>query len=404
MENEWSRRIEELTMTVRTEATLREQSRKSIQHRLIKYNAYDNIDEEERNYLEKTLLLSLRHLANTIYTNLHSTSPPKPLSINPGHNRNNIKYDAFGVINLKPPEEIKFVASKLDSQRLMLHVIMRVIELLNKDGYMTFRGLYYLSLDICRKNVNRLSRALDDISCVVGCSRVHLRILNQSKGLVYGDLRFKLKTGELYDCQSHIDGIRLPTPCAPIVELTSNAKFIIVIEKDSVFQKILTQEKKSNFVKNYKCILFTARGYPDINSRAFLNHLWTRLKIPILALTDADPHGLEIVCCYKFGCYATASEAQYLAVPQIRWLGLLPSDVQKRSPSQSSTLELNEYDRAKIRSLLERPYLKDRPEWREQLLIMRDEKKAELEAIDNEGHDYLVKTYLPNKLKHGAWL
>ena len=57
----------------------------------------------------------------------------------------------------------------------------------------------------------------------------------------------------------------------------------------------------------YSCILFTnvivevsiwfprlqAKGFPDINTRIFLKKIWENLKIPILALMDADPHGMS---------------------------------------------------------------------------------------------------------------
>ena len=36
-----------------------------------------------------------------------------------------------------------------------------------------------------------------------------------------------------------------------------------------------------------------AKGFPDINTRIFLKKIWENLKIPILALVDADPHGMS---------------------------------------------------------------------------------------------------------------
>jgi DNA topoisomerase VI subunit A len=222
--------------------------------------------------------------------------------------------------------------------------------------------------------------------------------------LVYGNLKFKLKNNEKFDCLSSNEGVRIPTPHIPIVDIESDARLIIIIEKDSVLQKIIKQESSTNFVDNYKVILFTARGYPDLNSRAFLKKLWMHLKIPIFALTDGDPHGAEIACCYKFGCFATASESSYLAIPQIRWLGLLPSDVEKHPISQSSLINLTENDHNKLKSMCKRPYLRRRTEWLYQLGLMRDMgKKAELESIDIHG-DYLTRTFIPNKLRYASWV
>ena len=43
------------------------------------------------------------------------------------------------------------------------------------------------------------------------------------------------------------------------------------------------------------------KGYPDIATRKLLCILWRNLKIPVLALTDADPYGIHIAAIYKFG-------------------------------------------------------------------------------------------------------
>ena len=32
-----------------------------------------------------------------------------------------------------------------------------------------------------------------------------------------------------------------------------------------------------------------------------IHKLWSTLTIPVLALVDADPYGVEILCIYKFG-------------------------------------------------------------------------------------------------------
>lgn len=356
----------------------------------------------------------------------------------------NYTYDNYGVIHLKSKKHIKFSVNK-SRQALMLSIISKVVKLIGTDQYMTQRELYYKSVEFCRRrprsrptntqgqtqntfqptenstinsqggsqlnssqriqySTAKLDETLNDICCLVGCSRVHLHILAQAKGLLYGDLKFQLKNGAKFDCLSNREGIQIPNSHVTITKIESNAKCIIVVEKDSVLQKILNQEPKTNFVKNYNVILMTAKGYPDLNSRVFLNFLWSKLSIPILVLTDADPHGAEIVCSYKFGCYRTAYEGPNAAVPQARWLGLLPSDVAKLSLPEQKLIPQTNLDRRKTSSLLSRPYLRDKPAWREQLELMRSSgKKAELESIDESG-EFLVTTYLPNKLRYASWI
>ena len=38
--------------------------------------------------------------------------------------------------------------------------------------------------------------------------------------------------------------------------------------------------------------LFQGKGFPDMNTRLLLRRLWDVFSIPILALVDADPHGM----------------------------------------------------------------------------------------------------------------
>lgn len=62
-------------------------------------------------------------------------------------------------------------------------------------------------------------------------------------------------------------------------------------------------------------------GYPDFGTRCFLRKLskvgFGSSSIPILVLTDADPHGLAIAYCYM----------QELRECRIQWLGARHSDV-----------------------------------------------------------------------------
>lgn len=383
--------------------------------------------EPDSHYVCLDDLTNLRE-RETSQTSQHSTMSllyrPKSLLLVDRSSQANYVYDRFGVVHMKGKRTVKFNTPSLTKQALLLHVIAKVLKLLETGAYSTKRELYYLSLAFCRvrekksnqsqlnsqrslsgrHSTRKLDAALDDICCLVGCSKVHLHIVTQPKGLVFGNLKFRVGDGPLEDCAARKDALTIPSGQEPILYVESDARFILVLEKDCVLQKIINHDAGKEFVRDYQVILVTGKGYPDINTRAFLNFLWLKLKIPVLALTDADPHGLEIVCSYKFGCYATAYESATLTVPHIKWLGLLPGDVSRLSLPDSKTIPQTQTDVRKISSLIARPYIKSRPLWMKQLQIMRDlKRKAELESLDSTG-EYLVKTYLPNKLRYASWL
>lgn len=401
-------------------------SNKWYKQRLFNGNFFEDIDSPRRQYLDRVLCQSMSSLGQQIKNNIRNdardddsldsrqSKTDNTLPLVDLKNRANFKYGKNGLIRLKSIDEVKFTARSVAVQSFYLHIIAKTIKLIQNNDYMTKRELYYVSLEFCRyrsqkqttahHSPKKLDLALHELCCLLGCSPVHLHIVAQSKGIVYGDLTFKLKSGEIFQCLSRKEGLSIPTAQIPIVEVTSNAKFILIVEKDSIMQKILSQETNSNFIRDYKVILFTARGYPDTTSKAFVNLVWSKLNIPVFALTDADPHGLEIVCNYKFGSYSSAYETGHCVLPNLRWLGLLPSEVMRLSRPGMQTLPHSPNDMRKIESLLKRPYLQSRPNWLEQIELMRDiGHKAELESLDADGC-YLVRTYLPNKLRYASWL
>lgn len=56
-----------------------------------------------------------------------------------------------------------------------------------------------------------------------------------------------------------------------------------------------------NLIIKFNLIDFQGKGYPDINTRLFVKQVSRKLNIPILALVDANPYGIEIMCVYRFG-------------------------------------------------------------------------------------------------------
>lgn len=69
-------------------------------------------------------------------------------------------------------------------------------------------------------------------------------------------------------------------------------------------------------------MLVTAKGYPDLTTRSFLNYISTRHpQLPILALVDYDPDGVRILRCYRHGSDRLSHEVD-LDTQAIQWLGI----------------------------------------------------------------------------------
>ena len=99
-------------------------------------------------------------------------------------------------------------------------------------------------------------------------------------------------------------GQLIPNDLDQVSGFQSDARCILVVEKDSTFQKLIDDDVQ-HFIG--PCILITAKGYPDVATRRFLCRLCDQLGLPPLALVDADPHGIAIMAVYRFGSQVVLS-------------------------------------------------------------------------------------------------
>ncbi|PIK45521.1 putative meiotic recombination protein SPO11-like [Apostichopus japonicus] len=161
----------------------------------------------------------------------------------------------------------------------------------------------------------------------------------------------------------------------------------------------------SNLSLLFLFMLIFIAGYPDVHTRLMVKRLWDSLHIPILGLMDADPHGLDILCVYKFGSKAMSHDSPNLTVPAIKWLGVLPSDVKRLRVPEEVLLPLEKSDLNKAKDMLNRPYWQSVPLWmKEMQIILETGKKAEIQCLTAVAEDFLTDVYLPSKIKCGGWI
>ena len=149
----------------------------------------------------------------------------------------------------------------------------------------------------------------------------------------------------------------------------------------------------------------TGHGYPDWNTRAFIQILWNTFEIPIFGLVDGDGHGLEILCTFKYGSLALAYAAEDLNTPSVKWLGILPTDISEYRLSPTVQIDLKETDKKKIQDLKARVYLKSNPDWNRQLdILLKVGKKVEIQSLAEHWPTFLLDVYLPAKIRYGKWI
>ncbi|XP_071502265.1 meiotic recombination protein SPO11-like [Diadema antillarum] len=298
--------------------------------------------------------------------------------------------------------EVRFdVFASTNKFALMLKVLAMCYRLVQTNTYSTKRDLYYSDVGSFRSQ-STVDVILDNLSCMLQVPRRCLHVLATQKGSLFGDLRFTDGDGNFIECGSATTGTPVPNHVDCISNIQSSAKFVLVVEKDATFQKLIDDRLID---KIPHCIIVTGKGFPDVNTRLMVRKLWDTLCIPVLALVDADPHGLEILFVYKFGSRSLSCESHSMTVPSMLWLGVLPSDVKRLRLPEGALVPLSPADLKKAAELMRRPFYKELPRWMSELQeMMQMGQKAEIQSLTSVSDNFLTDVYIPSKIRCGGWI
>jgi meiotic recombination protein SPO11 len=207
-------------------------------------------------------------------------------------------------------------------------ITTRVMQLLHKvllkKIHITKRDLFYTDVKLFVDQSDS-DGVLDDIATMIGCTRSNLHVVASDKGLVVGRISF-VEDGDFIDCtKMGVGGKAIPPYIDKITDIRSDAEFVLLVEKEAAYMRMA----EDRFYHKYPCIVITAKGQPDVATRMFLSRLTKELHIPILGLVDSDPYGLKILSVYMSGSKNMSYDSASLTTPQIKWLGLRPSDLDK---------------------------------------------------------------------------
>lgn len=279
-------------------------------------------------------------------------------------------------------------------------ILSLVHELCLKRIHVTKRDLFYTDVNLF-EDQGQSDAVLDDVSCMLGCTRSSLHVVASEKGVVVGRLQFR-EDGDRIDCQRMgVGGKAIPPNTDKVTDIQSDAKFILLVEKDAAFMRLA----EDRFYNTFPCIILTAKGQPDVATRLFLRKLKTTLRLPVLALVDSDPYGLKILSVYMKGSMNMSYDSSNLTTPDIKWLGVRPSDLDRFKIPQQCRIKMTEEDIKTGKKLLQEDFIKSNPAWVEELEIMlATGEKAEIQALSSFGFQYLSQVYLPLKLQEEDWI
>jgi meiotic recombination protein SPO11 len=283
-------------------------------------------------------------------------------------------------------------------------ITLRVLQLLHavlqKNIHITKRDLFYTDVKLFVDQSDS-DGVLDDLATLIGCTRSNLHVVASDKGLVVGRLSFE-EDGDPIDCtKMGVGGKAIPPYIDKITNLQSDAEFILLVEKEAAYMRFA----EDRFYHKYPCIVMTAKGQPDVATRMFLSRLVQELHLPVLGLVDSDPYGLKILSVYLSGSKNMSYDSASLTTPNIQWLGLRPSDLNKYHLPEQCRLDMTPNDIKTGKELMQEDFIQKNPAWMKELqLMVSSKKKAEIQALSSFGFQYITEEYLPRKLREGDWI
>ena len=211
-------------------------------------------------------------------------------------------------------------------------------ELVESSDFATKRDAYYQSKNWEDARFDEQSESdavMDDIEALFstsGVSREQLRFVpDEHGGAVAGQLVVldpDRETGEVerIDCTRFGSGAYSIPSSVEHLSFETNAKFILAIETGGIFQRLQSHK----FWQTANCILVSMAGVPTRATRRFIRKLADECSIPVFAFVDCDPYGISnIYRTLKVGSGNAAHLSQFFCVPQARFLGVTPEDIQR---------------------------------------------------------------------------
>lgn len=349
----------------------------------------------------KNALDRLYKLIDDVIDKINKTGRP---SIQlPSRSSSNIIWDEENDLLLlgKQLQEKQFhtLTSVADITRLM-RILEIIHELLVKDLHATKREVYYT--DVKLFNEQKVSdKSIEDAAIMLYTTRNSTHIVATANGTCIGRLRIRDKT-DIIDLEGLGSGGWKISPFLDNIEIIeSDAEFILVIEKEAAMMRFA----EDRFWRKYPCILLTAGGVGDIATRMFLKRLNKELNLPVFSLVDSDPYGHYIHSVYLRGSKRLSYESPFLATPDIKLLGVLTRDLDTYKIPEVARLKLEKVDVKRIKDLLNEEFVKRNKAWEEDLkLSLKQNVKAEIQALSTHGFEFLTEKYLPEKLTTGDWI
>jgi DNA topoisomerase-6 subunit A len=282
--------------------------------------------------------------------------------------------------------------------------------LINQGKTTSIRGLYYLlkhtiegTKEETFSDQSESDTVIEDLEVLAGALREELHLYAQTRGSMVGMITLN-DSGDVIDCsRMGSGGYSIPSIVEPdrIKFLKCDAKFILHVEKDTVWQRF----NEDKFWRKYHCILTHGSGQPPRGVRRLLHRMHYELNLPIYCLLDNDPWGYYIYSVIKQGSINLAFESQRMAIPEARYLGIRSIDLERCELNPNVTIKLNDNDKKRAQQIAKYPWFEAKKSWQKEIeKMLQNNFKLEVEALISKDISYVTEVYVPERLAAGDWL
>jgi DNA topoisomerase VI subunit A len=208
------------------------------------------------------------------------------------------------------------------------------------------------------------------------------------------------EAGQQHDLRDHIwDGPQIDDP---IQFLHHEAKFILLVEKSNIFERLL----QDRFTHKNACILACGNGYPGRSFHRILRQLSDDLRLPFYVLADNDGPGYLFYFLIARGTAARHSRPKKeIAIREAAYIGLRAGDAARLGLGKDVQIDLSPAGIDQLRQLQESPWLKSKSHWQEEIdQLLHRGTTLEMEAVSTLSRSYLADNYLPERLANREFL
>jgi DNA topoisomerase-6 subunit A len=295
--------------------------------------------------------------------------------------------ERYGTRSLGNVKQIKKMAQ-------MMCVANFCKNLVNIQKTATMREMYYVSegWDIGFDNQQESNNVSEDIEVTLGMSREDLGLLPEEDGAaVYGDITLRDDNFEISALKSGKSGYTIPPTIDEVEIVDHNVDRVIAVETMGMYHRMVQEKAYDRF----NTLIVGLKGQAARATRRFIRRTSEELGLPVYVCNDGDPWGFHIAMVIISGSAKLAHVNHDLATPDAKFLGVTASDIVNYD---LPTDKLKDIDVSRLKELAGDPRYKH-PFWQSEIKkMLKIGKKAEQQSFSKYGLEYVVDTYLPDKI------